>query len=153
MSGHPNYRPTICKRICQANLMDLYFLCFRSISAAKMDLNQFKRDSLKDVLTKIDELDFDAIYTKAIEMGLMTPKEKKIVSSERMCNQMYKFLETVQGRDDFFEKFIALLIDIKREDLKGEICDRYFTRISNVLHIDEINYTTESLDDLLMQQC
>lgn len=122
-----------------------------------MDLKHFQQEVIKNVLTKFDQLSFQTLYVESIQQGLITKKEVQVVMSKDMCDRMFHFLEIVKCSDEFFDKLNRILIKINKKELRNEICDRYYTLISNVLHIDG-SYTTESLDEpdngnFLMQEC
>ena len=70
-------------------------------------------------------LNFDKIRRKSLSSGLLNDSDVRVVLREKEDRQMKTCFRLMCAKDDFYEKFLDILIEIEREDLANRIQKHY----------------------------
>ena len=78
----------------------------------------------------IRSLDFDKIRDKALSIGLLNESDVNVVLREKESSRMKALFRFSNVKEDFYEKFLDILIEIQEEDLANRI-QRHYGEISS----------------------
>ena len=98
--------------------------------------------ALLSEIEAIRSLDFSKIRDKALSSGLLNDSDVRVVLREKDSNRMKTFFRLFCVKEDFYEKFLDILIEIQEEEDLANRIQRHYGEISSFHDCEDCHPTT-----------